>query len=66
MRESPLTNPSANGTITTDSSGANTYQVERERLIDDLAFLVVRHHQYWQGQEKDIDVSSVCTNRGET
>ena len=66
MRESPLTNPSANGTITTDSSGANTYRVERERLIDDLAFLVVRHHQYRQRQGKDIDASSVSTNRAET
>lgn len=63
MRESPLTRPSANGTITTDSSGANTYQVERERLIDDLAFLVVRQHRYRQRQGKEIDMSSASTNR---
>jgi hypothetical protein len=66
MRELPLTRPSANGTIAKDSSGANTDQVERERLIDDLAFLVIRQHQYRQRKEKDIDVSSTSTNLKET
>ncbi len=66
MREMPLKGPSTNGKHATRDAGANTNQVERERLIDDLAFLVVRQHQYRQCKEKDIDVSSDSTHREET
>lgn len=66
MRKLPLTRPSTNGKNATGDAGANKYQVEREQLIDDLAFLVIREHQYRQRKEKDIDVSSASTNCEET
>ncbi|MCX7387493.1 MAG: hypothetical protein NTX48_12585 [Planctomycetales bacterium] len=66
MKELPLTRPSTNGKNAANDAEANTNQIERDRLIDDLAFLVIRQHQYRQRKEKDIDVSSDSTNREET